>query len=319
ILDSIEDFLNKDEIEIVDKRVFIEYEYFNYEFPYDLDDEQIECIQNDVKYRRGYFHAVTGAGKTSIIISLLCELGGRSLVLVTSVDLVRQISNDIELATQKFVTRLQGKDSIAGLISDNAQIVVASVPTIWKNFDYLKEIGFFEYFDNVFGDEIHHAGIKKGKIPDLNSYYQIMYFLNSFNKFGFSGTVEDDTFIKAITGPCLGTIDEDNLIDKGRLSKPYVFLLQINHPTIKEFREAFEKNILNNEFRNLLVLEIAKFLESKGLSTMIMVDSKQIQLMNLFHNSNFSYMTGQTSAKEREILYKKFEAKEILILMTTVS
>jgi superfamily II DNA or RNA helicase len=55
------------------------------------------------------------------------------------------------------------------------------------------------------------------------------------------------------------------------------------------------------------------------MSTMIMVDSKQIQLMNLFQLSGFNFISGDTHPKKRAEYYDLFRKKEILILMSTVS
>lgn len=310
-----------------DCRTFEEnYKPYSYKFDFELDDSQKQSIKEGLEYRRGYFDAATGAGKTALIISLACELGGRSLILVPSIDLVSQISSDFEKYTLLVPAQIQGIKSIIKLsyeeFHSDELIMVASIPTIWSNFEELKEIGFFDHFQNIFGDELHHVGIKKGRKrePDqLNSYYKIMLESTARNRFGFSGSVEGVKLIKAITGGLLKQTTEDHLIKEGRLSKPYIYLLKIHPPFEKEYKDAYRKYILENTDRNEKALQIVKGLESLNLSVLVLMDSKQIQLKELFEKSGYDFTIGDVKTEDRKILYQKLDNKEILVLLSTVS
>lgn len=311
---------------IEDFREFKEYQAQPYQFNFKLDDSQIESIKEGIEFRRGYYSAATGAGKTALIISLACELGGRSLILVPSIDLVSQIAEDFEKYTNLKPIKIQGiksfdKINYEEFHSENL-IAIASIPTIWSNFEELQKINFFNHFNCVFGDEIHHVGIKKGSkgIPTTtNSYYQILLELNAYNRFGFSGSIDDDKLIRAVTGRLLKETTEDYLIGEGRLSKPFIYLLNIDVPFEAEYRDAYQKHILENQERNEKALEIVKALEQLNLSTLILMDSKQIQLQELFKLSGYNYTVGGTKTKLRKELYDKLNNKEILVLLSTVS
>lgn len=299
------------------------------EFPYSLDNKQIEAIDVGLKNRRGYFKAPTGAGKTSIIASLIANIGGLSLVLVPSIDLVRQTSEDLENFLKIKVWRIQGVDSLYDPISTN--VAVASIDTLWSNIDKLKIEGWFHQFQSVYADECHHITYTKEKVtrdgrkvikrspPGTTAYYKILMETDAYNRFGFTATDEDSEFyIKAALGSKIFEIDEDYLISIGRLSKPYIIIYEHQVPYYLEEREATRENIYLNEGRNAVLLNGMKTVTELGGSVLFMLDSKKYQLKMIENWTHFPILTGDTNGRDREEVYNKLRNKEIQGIILTV-
>jgi superfamily II DNA or RNA helicase len=324
ILDKL-NFINEDDIEVEDKRIKPESEGIDYGFTFDLDSDQVRVILKGLECERGYFKAATGAGKTAILISLLGELGGSSLIIEPSIDLVSQVSKEIQKATNQKVIEIVGNQSIVNVDKDHF-IFVASISTLNTNFDRLKQNYWFNQFDNLFLDEGHHAGIKQDKTSKLytpNGYFKVAMNCNAYYRYGFTATPGDNELIlRAITGNMIDEIKEDTLISKGRLSKSYIFLYQLNHKYNSDYHEGFQ-GLLENCERNDIILKVAKIFEELNLSTLVMMDSKQIQLKTLFSNSGYQFITGDTkrtkSDNQREKIYNDLKSGKIKVLLTTVS
>lgn len=301
-----------------------------YSFPdYELDEKQLAAINAGVQNRRGYFKAATGAGKTSIMAGLIGELGGTSLVLAPSIDLVDQIGDDLKTFLQIPITKIIGVNSLFEAPESN--VLVASIDTLWSNFERLKACGWFDQFNSFYGDEIHHATFTKEKVkkegrkivsrtpPGTTGYYKIMMAMNAYNRFGFTATDEgSELYIRAATGKKLIDIDEDYLISIGRLSRPYVILLHREVPFYEDEREATKNNIYLDEERNQALIKAMETVKELGGTTLFMLDSKKYQLKLIQDWTHFPVLTGETKMSERKEVYDKLRDKKISGIILTV-
>lgn len=331
LVDRILSMLSKVGIEydLKDERIYYPDSPQFVQFPYELDDKQLESIDAGLKNRRGYFKMPTGAGKTSIIASLIANIGGLSLVLVPSVDLVNQIAGDLEDFLKIPVWRIQGIDSLYSPGSTN--IAVASIDTLWSNIDRLEIEGWFNQFLSVYADECHHITYTKEKVtregrkvikrfaPGTTTYYKILMKINAYNRFGFTATDEDsELYINAALGEKIFETNEDYLISIGRLSKPYVIVYEHEIPFEDDEREATKNHIYLNEKRNSVLITAMQKIVELGGSVLFMLDSRIYQLDMIKDWTHFPIITGSSKPKEREKIYNQLRNKEIHGIILTV-
>lgn len=125
------------------------------------------------------------------------------------------------------------------------------------------------------GDEAHHSS-------SSTWYDTLMMCKNAVYRFGLTGTVDkkDKINLMRLYG-CMGEIvtkiSNDFLIRKGYSAKPTIFLQTVKKPELfgLEFQEAYEKGIVENEYRNKLIAKkvYEKYKENKGC--LIIVNRKK--------------------------------------------
>lgn len=303
-----------------------------YSFPFDFYEKQEQAILKGIENKRGYFNVRTGGGKTAIMIALSGELGGNSLIIEPSIDLVEQVAQEYEASMEIKVARIVGRKSLENTI--RTPIVVASIDTLNANFDELVELGWLTQFNNILFDEVHHANFVKptnkrktsnGRTTwvstpaNMTAYYKVGMACTANNRFGFTSTPKGkELFIECITGPELITITEDELIELGRLAKPTYLIYKIPLKFEALFTKAKKNQLLNNPERNRVILSLAEHIASLGKTVLVLIDSLKYQLKYFEDHCDHFYSIGKTKIEERSELYKKLKDKEIKILISSV-
>jgi len=321
--------------DLIDERTKPFLNPFQCTYPFVLDINQITAIHMTPDVCRGYFKFPTGAGKTALMAGIIGQLGVRTLILEPSIELVSQNAEEIFQFTGQSVKLIRGRDSISIKEEFDPLIYIASIDTLTANFDYLVSINWFDQFQCIMGDEIHHATytkekIKKGlvngkrkiigRIPGgFTGYYNVfMACQNAYYRYGFTATDEEvKRSISALTGDLLYSVTEDSLIKSGRVSKPVILIYYLEIPFYDNERDAFRFGIYENQKRNEILIAAMKFIVENGGSVLFMLDSKKYQLNQIKDWTNFPIVTGDTKLKAREIIYNKIrEGKEQGLIMT---
>jgi superfamily II DNA or RNA helicase len=327
-----EDFPDDIELDIKDERVEPQCEPYDHAFPFEFYDKQKEALEIGLSHRRGYFVIPTGGGKSALMFALAARLGGTSLIIEPSIDLVNQMQEDLEGVVDFKIDTVIGRDQ---LLEASSNIIVASEDTLMSNFMELVQSGWFAQFNNLFLDEAHHCNmtpdrtIKKKdengkryyefKPQGFTSYYKLAMAIPAYNRFGFTATPGDSqVFIQAVTAGELIRITEDYLISIGRIAWQYVLFYYSKIPFYPEFEDAKKKNILDNQHRNDMIIKVCRYLESIGKSVLVIMDSKSRQLKYLKEHTNYPIATGDTEKEERREIYQKLASKEIKVLLSTV-
>jgi hypothetical protein len=229
-----------------------------------LRDYQVDALNsgvtrkdNDVWNPRGIFSIATGGGKTQLAVAMYQYLGIPSVFFVHNRHLVNQARE-----------RFQEYGVNAGMLGDGVHdirpngITICTIQTIQSFIrkERTEELGFLRDINQAFFDEAHLIGatLDKG-----NQFYEITRLLpNAFCRWGLTATpFLRDSFsndiLKGATGDVLYTIRSSELIARGYLSAPkiYVQTMPAVEGVPKKWPDCYDTGVVLNQYRNQKVIE----------------------------------------------------------------
>lgn len=269
---------------------------------------------------RGIIHHATGAGKTIIMAKLLETLELQSIIIVPTLNLLMQISDEFK----KFF----GENHV-GIIGEGTYdpklFTVATIQSLWsliKQNDFnLKMVTTNIHVLMI--DEAHHINIA-GKNKLQNTYFKIAQLLDAYYRYGFTATPgESDSLdrelLEAATGGIIHTISSSHLIRIGLLSRPIIDIYEVICKRYSDWPQAYKENILRNVKRNNIIRRLAEQYAAENQSILITVnrvDDHGVVLNKMIKESVL--MIGSTPTSERKKILKDFANKDIKILISTV-
>ena len=274
--------------------------------PYQIGAISIACSK-----KRGVIQAPAGSGKTEIAIGIISSLSyPKTLYLVHQSDLMYQSAKRIK-------KRLQCEP---GLMGDGnykeKRITVAMVQTLWPRIKEPLTESFLRNTELLIIDECHHAS--------ATTWYKIAMKTQAFFRFGLSATPLVANSLKnmklaAATGPLIVKIREDKLVEHGYLCSPKIKIFNVQSPTLPPYMSypmAYERGIIRNATRNLLIEDLAKKLVAEGRTVLILVEA--IEHGNrLAELLNAPFLSGKETRKIRKKTISSLSKKEIDMLITT--
>lgn len=162
---------NNIKLKIKDKRNL--GQSINVKFNGKLRDEQELCLNKLLKYDNGILHAPTGFGKTVVACNLIAKRGVNTLIIVHSLNLLKQWQDRIKefLGVESVGQIGGGQNTITNVID------VASIKTLW-NKGQINEIT--KNYGMIIIDECHHLA--------AFTYEQAVNSVNSKYVYGFTAT-----------------------------------------------------------------------------------------------------------------------------------
>lgn len=287
----------------------------------ELRDYQERALKASLKSTRGIIHHATGAGKTVVTAALLAELGLPSLIVVPTLNLLIQTSEDLK--------GFLGEDFVGEIgegIFNPKLFTVATVQSLWskikRNDPDLSNL--FKVIDVLCIDEAHHINVA-GKNKIQNTYFQIAMMLDCYYKFGLTATPGDvdsleRELLEGATGRVIDHVSSSTLIKRGLLTKPIIQMYKVSPPQrYSDWQTAYRQNVLRNSRRNAKICQLAEKFSNQGKSVLITVtrvDEHGGLLNDMIEDAVF--MSGQTPAEERKQILEDFGNKKIKILISTV-
>ena len=243
----------------------------------DFRSYQEKSIEKSLLQGRGVTVLPTAGGKTYVmacliknIRNLLNKENAKVLVLVPSIQLIEQTSNDfIQYGLDK-VTKWSGKNKPD---FENSNIIIAGTQILLSKSSDLSILSEIEVF---ICDEVH--GIKK-----QNNINKIFSLLTTPYTFGFTGTMPpsliDQWNIIGKFGPITYEEKTINLEKQDYISSFQIIILKIKHknipsylystdPSMDLYNKEFEF-LTNNLERNKIICNLSEKIEN---NTIIMVD-----------------------------------------------
>jgi superfamily II DNA or RNA helicase len=278
----------------------------------DFRSYQETCLNNCLSQGRGITVLPTEGGKTYVmacliknIRSLLKKENAKVLVLVPSIQLVEQTSNDfIQYGLDK-ITKWSGKNKPD---FENSDIIIAGTQILLSkssDLSILSELDIFIY------DEVH--GVRK-----QNTINKIFSLLNTPHTFGFTGTMPpsliDQWNIIGKFGPIIYEEKTINLEKQDYISSFQIVILKIKHKNIPSHLYSttpsmdlynMEFNFLiNNLERNKIICNLSEKIENNTIIMVDRIDHGQFLHDYLKNESKkqIYFIRGSTEVEEREII-----------------
>ncbi len=283
--------------------------------PHDFQFAALETALE--KKGRAIFLSATGSGKSLIIYLLFRFFHKRTLLIVPTTGLIRQMESDL---------RDYGYDGDIQLIYEGQSKKVTGpiVISTWQSIYKLPKV-WFEQFGMVIGDEAHTF--------KASSLITIMEKLDQCPlRFGLSGTLDDATVhemtLQGLFGDIITLSKSHELIERGILSN---FL--INNITLKysnETKEAFFKSsyeeeidfLIKNPNRNEFIRKLVTRLKGNTLLLFHYVEDHGEELYRIIKESTdrpVYFISGKIKAQERERIRQEIERQDNAILVASMN
>lgn len=298
-----------------------------------LRDYQITAADKALATQRGMIRAATGAGKTEIIAELVGRINVPTLVLIHKQDIFHQLVERLEKRLQVPIGRIG-----CGVIAPE-QITVGMIQTIhrayggtlqgYKDLDPDKTIiskpemvqNVVESAGCVIIDECHHVA--------ANIFGTVLTRCDkAFYRWGFSASPfrEDnaDLLLDAHTGAKCVDISASELIDRGYLAKPTIYLYKFDHgrPNAFGYPHMYEQQVVKNTFRNKAVVQAALRAISAGKTCLIAVTRiEHGQMLEAMLKQclpgKIKFASGQLDSEERKQILKDLNERKINVAIAT--
>ena len=284
----ISQILQKHQIEfcIEDKRVQVSSGECLPVYGKEIRDYQEEAIKALLGKARGILLAATGAGKTFIIANVVARLNLPTVIYTHTCDLLHQMKDEIEGMLKIECGQLG--DGIVNI----RRINVATMQTVSRALlgKYEKEddedvADDFEtdiepYKDRIakmvkecnvaIVDETHHASASS--IQAIMNASEKAYY-----RYGVTATLRekgDDLLIHSVLGRIVYTVRASELIKKGWLVRPTIYFYEVENDLKAQegtYRQVYKTCIVENDYRNRLILDSALKFFRGGKKILILV------------------------------------------------
>jgi superfamily II DNA or RNA helicase len=191
-----------------------------------LDDDQRRCICDWLKAGIGFNKVTVGGGKTMTFAGAAYTIKqkypeARFLFITPSERLVRQVTKEMKKFLPDFDIGQCGGGRKEFAAKD---MVVCTVAMLNKNYISLRNEQWFDTFMAILYDEVHHAGSP--------SSMKILLSIPAYFRLGASDSGKENDLVRfnnvrGLFGPMLNEVHSAPLIDKGRLARPNIYIVDI--------------------------------------------------------------------------------------------
>ena len=298
-------------------------EYRDYQF-----DTVTQCLTNDC----ATILSPTASGKSLAIYTVtrhaLMNLTQKKkiLIVVPTKSLVSQMADDFGDYSSTDPS-FNEADSVHRITAGAAKN--ADKPIYISTWQSLMEqpVEYFHQFHTVIVDEVHTA-----KAKCLS--YIVESSVNAYNRFGFTGTLEDVTsdimVITGLMGPVHRVISTSELIEKGHLAKLHITTLMMKHPE-ETCRLAAKNKVLykheieyitGNVKRNQFIVKLAQATKGNTLVLFNLVDKHGKPLYEMAKKmvgdgKKVFFISGQIAQEKRQEIIDYMKANSDAILFAS--
>jgi len=189
-----------------------------------LDLNQRRCICDWLAEGIGFNKVTVGGGKTAMFAGAAAMIKqrypeARFLYVTQAERLVRQVTREMK----KFLPQFDIGQYGGGYKQlDAKDMVVCTVAMLNTHFNALKAKHWFDTFICILYDEVHHAGSKTSK--------KVLMAIPAYFRLGASDTGKENDVVRynevrGLFGPLLNEVHAAPLIEKGRLARPHIYVV----------------------------------------------------------------------------------------------
>lgn len=253
--------------------------------------DQMEAVETAVAASRGTVEMATGSGKSLTIGMLIAKMRVKTLVVVTNLVLKQQI-----------------QQSLLDWFGPTKNIVVENIDS--KRLKDLKD------FDMLILDESHHAAASTYRKLNKTAWTGIKHRF-CFTATAFRSKSEEQMLMEGITGETIYNLSYKKAKDLGIVAPVEAYYYELPKQTVKgsTWQQVYKQLVIENEFRNSLILDILSQLNEVNKSALCLV--KEIK-----HGEYLAYAGGYDFVKgdnnDNSMILSTFNAggKSVLVATT---
>jgi superfamily II DNA or RNA helicase len=294
--------------------------------PFELYYYQKEAVEKLIEAKHGAVSIATGGGKSACIMSIVRNLGLKSIIMTPSSSIFRQLLKEAEFLFGKASVGALG-DGIKRLGKPIMVCVSKSLTTLDKNSKEYKELSEYEV---LLGDESH-------TLP-AETLEQVCHgvLANVPYRFFFSGTQVrgdgSDKLLHSIIGPVVYTLSTAEAIQGGFICNHEFVIKKVSSKNKRKYSDPLKNKrehfLKNEEIADFIAKIATAAYQTKNHKTLVLVDElSQISLLIKKLTIPYAYAHSATDKKELEKLglekvdseesIEKFNKGEVAILIGT--
>lgn len=226
--------------------------------PYKWQEEAVETAKT---HGRGGIVAPTGTGKSLVIALIASRLNVRTLVIVPTLEIKKQLS-----------------ESLVELFGKNQNILVENIDNA-----FLKH---YTDFDCLIIDECHHVAAKTYQKLNKAAWSGIYYrfFLTATY---FRNNTNEQLLFEGVAGDVIYKLTYKKAVKEGYIVPVDAFYIDVPKQAadLNSYNAVYQKLVVENSSRNNLISQLLKILEQNNVHTLCLV--KEIR-----HGALLEMMTG---------------------------
>lgn len=324
---TFDDELIYDDVSIAEFDKF--YESLNIPEEYSSRDYQKDSVIKCLQSKRRLLKSPTSSGKSLMIYLLYRWYNLRTLLIVPSIALVKQMASDfydygykgdITMSTDGLTNEVKGTG-----------IVIST----WQSLDNgknSKPAWWYEQFEVLIGDEAHTCQATQ-LIKIITSC------VNAHYRFGTTGTFSenrlDNLTIEGLFGPVVVAISTREMIDQGYAADIKIKGIILRHPKEvaeklfslapgekwdgkKKYKEEVEY-IINSSMRNNFIVNLTLSLKGNKLAFFRAKEhGRELERLFKERTQNVFYVDGTVGADEREAIRQQIDKLDDVVFLASI-
>lgn len=284
-------------------------------------DYQIESVAKCLRSKRRTLLSPTSSGKSLMIYMITQWYKKKTLIIVPTISLVRQMEGDFREYGFKGKFNLS-TDKLDR--SDDGDYDVCI--TTWQSLDNGKTKmpkSWYQQFEVVIGDEAHTC--KAASLVKILSNLE-----NCHYRYGTTGTLDNSALnvvtIEGLFGPQYKVVTTKELMEQGHVTNLKIKCIVLKYPeeVCKDLKgKTYHEEIdflVNNTERNKFIKNLTLSLKGNKLLFFRMVDHGRtlFDLISVDADNNAYYIDGTVDGNEREAIRHAVEDEENAIIVASL-
>ena len=306
---------------------------------------QEEAVRKALEHKRCVLQVATGGGKTFIAALLISKVRERTLFVVHTKDLLYQAKG----AFEEFLTGVKIGQIGDGVV-DPGEVTVATIQTLARAVGVQAQKNPFDDADTserpiemkaltkaaikgvlaksrlVIWDEVHRIasdtayGLSQ-KIPEAR--YRVGLSASPWRDDGH------DMLIEAAMGPTVYKVSATYLAERGYLVPPIIRTVRVPcaipwHKDPRDYKRIYKEEIVENEYRNEMVVKMARDFMERGITTLILVSQirhgRKLAKMITEQYHPVEFVSGNDSSEKRkQAIQEMREGKRVCLVASTIA
>lgn len=285
------------------------YDY-NFNFKLQPRDYQNENVALCLAAKQGIVNLAMSSGKTLIFVILSMILRKNRVLILTH---RKEIYDEILSKFKEYLGKTDIGEINSEFINMSDEINIAMVQTFMNRLEDKMFQKWFNEVNVIIVDEAHHLV--------STSYIKIMRKSRSFMRFGFTGTIPEDTLerykVTQFFGDVISKIGSHELIEKKYTARPIINVIRCKSIRVSNYQDSLKHNVVYNFDKSVKIMKLVE--KHKKKKILIITDYINhgriisLSLSELGFQNEFLY----SQTEERKKILANFSAGRISIIVST--
>lgn len=251
-------------------------------------EDQVKAVEAALFAERAILSLPTGTGKSLVIAMIANELRVKTLIVVPSLEIKRQLT-----------------ETISNIFNDTSWITIENIDS--------SALQKAKKYDCLIIDETHRVAAKTYQKLNKNMWNNIYYrfFLSAT---AFRNDPEEQLLFESIAGEVKFTLSYNQAVSRGYIVPVEAYFVEIDKQPTEAFTypQVYSQLVVNNTNRNTAISILLKTLESSNIPTLCLV--KEVKHGHILANQTGIQFTNGEDEESRDYitLFNRDEIKSLI-------